>query len=198
MTARIATCVGRGEKGRRPRPIVPLRGQLVPAQEERDHDQEEGEGLLDPGHRPGSRVREPVLRSEEPQPRLGHRDPERGPVVTQNELKLPSNAAASAGTIRSVTVNGSMKLLIDAARMPNAPVSTVDRTQLVPASTVGREPEEDGTLLVLGRGPGGEAEAREPEHRPEHGGHGHDDDGQDQVVDRDHHVDRGRSPGACA
>ena len=66
--------------------------------------------------------------------------PKAAAVVTQKELNLPRSAAARAGTMSSVTVNGSMKLLTEAARMPKAPVKTVDRTQFVPASRSGENP----------------------------------------------------------
>ena len=140
ITARTATLAGRGEKGRRPAAIVPLVGSRSPRRKSTSTMRRNGSASLTPGIGP-----DPACGNQSFVPRNPNHDwvmaiPKAAPVVSQNELKLPSNAAASAATMRSDTVKGSMKLLIDAARMPNAPVSTVDRTQLVPASTSGENP----------------------------------------------------------
>ena len=88
-------------------------------------------------------------------------------AVIQNDDRLPTSTALSAGITSSVIVTGSTLESAEAATMPNSAASIVDSTQLRPGQEVGREPEHDGTLLVLRRGPRGESEPGEAEQRPQ-------------------------------
>ena len=81
-------------------------------------------------------------------------------VVRPNDVKLPTSAAVSAGTISAGSTIGSIVELTDATKMPSSPVITVDSTQLVPARKSGEKPEHDRALLVLGGGTRRQAEAR--------------------------------------
>ena len=61
-------------------------------------------------------------------------------VVRPNDVKLPTSAAVSAGTISAGSTIGSIVELTDATKMPSIPVITVDSTQLVPARKSGEKP----------------------------------------------------------
>ncbi len=137
--ARIATWSGRGANGRRSVP-APRLGRERPWKYRASTITRNGRASLTPGIGPV-----PAWGNQSLVPRNPNQDwviviPNAAAVVTQKELNRPRSAAASAGTISSVTVKGSMKLLTEAARMPKAPVRTVDRIQLVPASRSGENP----------------------------------------------------------
>ena len=79
-----------------------------------------------------------------------------------NDVKPPSNAAPSAGTMSRGTLIGS-SVVIGLTMMPKRPTITVASTQFAPARKSGEKPEDDGPLLVLRRGARRQPEAGEAE-----------------------------------
>ena len=61
-------------------------------------------------------------------------------AVIQNDDRLPTSTALSAGITSSVIVTGSTLESADAATMPNSAASIVDSTQLLPARKSGENP----------------------------------------------------------
>ena len=96
--------------------------------------------------------------------------------------KPPTRAAPRAGTISSVHVTGSIDPLTVATRTPNRPPRQRRQDPVDPGQHVGREAEDDGAVLVLGRRPGGQPEPGEAEHGPERDGDDDDEAGEDHLV----------------
>ncbi len=66
--------------------------------------------------------------------------PNAAATVTPNDVRPPTSAAPSAGTMSSVIVVGSIDALIVAARIPTAAASTAEIIQLTAASRSGERP----------------------------------------------------------
>ena len=66
--------------------------------------------------------------------------PNAAATVIPNEVRPPTSATLSAGTISNVIVTGSTDFWLPATRMPSRPEITVDSTQLVPARKSGENP----------------------------------------------------------
>ena len=61
-------------------------------------------------------------------------------AVRPNEVKLPTSAAVSAGTMSAGSTAGSIDFWMVAAKMPSRPVMSVEMTQLAPARNSGEKP----------------------------------------------------------
>ena len=102
-------------------------------------------------------------------------------VTTENDMNRANRAAASAGITASAIVFGS-SCVIGATRIPTPPAITNPSVVLIRESFAGRQTGEHRLRLMFRRCSRRDTEGRIPVGRPEDGGQGEHDAGEDEPV----------------